>query len=164
MASKSFLWNVCTIIQTQLGLANGQVMIYNQKKLIPPTTGLWITVGIVTCKPFGMGTKVSGTVEHQSINMQALVSIDIMSRDDEALNRKEEVIMSLSSTFAEQIQEQYSFKIGKIPPTPLVNLGDVEGAAIPFRFNLTVQMQYMVSRSQSVPYYDQFDHSEIVES
>ncbi len=157
----------CEILQRELGLANGRVYLYNQKIMQPTDEGLYIAVGILTCKPFGntnrpASTNPSGMIADQSVNMLATLSVDIMSRDTSALRRKEQVIMALNSTYAEQQQERNSFFIGKLPPgAQFVNISNVDGAAIPYRFNISVSLQYFVQNVKSIDYFDDFSDVEV---
>lgn len=149
---------VCDIIQNGLGLPPGQVYLWDQKFNIPNDSKLYIAVGILTCKPFGNSNKLdSNGNQVQSVNMSVGLSIDIMSRSLIAVNRKEEVLMALNSSYSESQQEINSFRIFPLT-TNLVNLADEEGAAILYRFNFTVNMQYFVMKTGAVPYYDDFEN------
>lgn len=160
--SRFVMWHICKIIQTEMGLSEGQVMIYNQKKNLPPTSGLWVTVGFLTGKPFGSSTKVVDDVETQIVNMGSVMSIDLMSRDESALDRKEDIVAALGSTFAQQMQEKFSFKIGRLPSN-FVDVSEVEGAAILFRYNMSFQVQYVLKKTKKVGFYDTFNHTVLVE-
>lgn len=150
---------VCDVIQKELGLANGQVYLWDQKINIPIDEKLYIAVGVLSCKPFSNTNRMegggSGLEEDQSVNMMATLSIDILSRGPQARDRKEEVILALQSVYAQSQQEVNSFYIGKIS-TGFVNLSQIDGAAIPYRFNISVNMQYTVRKSKAVPYFDTF--------
>lgn len=157
----------CDIIQTELGLAPGRVYLWDQKINEPKDSGLYVAVAIMTCKPFGNVTATEGDEDglnaNQSVNMQATVAIDLISRGTEARDRKEEIIFALNSIYAQQQQELNSFYIGKLSPR-FVNLSPVDGAAIPYRFSITVNMQYFVKRVKPVPYFDDFTKDIITES
>ncbi len=155
---KFFLLRVCEIIQHELELLEGTVFIYNQRINLSSFSGLLVAVGVQSLKMIGVRTQVLDGIETQGANVNAVFSIDIMSKDLTALDRKEEVILALSSTYAEQIQEKYGFHIGKLP-TNFVNLSEIDGAAIPYRFQLSVQVQYAVNKTKSVDYFDQFSDS-----
>jgi len=156
----------CEIIQRELGLEPGRVYLYNQKIMQPTDAGLYVAVGVLSCKPFGNTNRPasaeSGMNSEQSVNMVATLSIDIKSRDTSALLRKEEVIMALNSTYSNQQQGRYSFNIGQLPPgSQFVNLSEVDGAAIPYRFNISVNMQYFVRKVKPITYFDEFEAVEV---
>lgn len=156
----------CEIIQRELGLADGRVYLYNQKIMMPKDDGLWIAVGVLNCKPFGNTNRPEtggeGVQADQSVNMLANLSLDVTSRSTAALFRKEEVIMALASTYAIQQQQRNSFFIGKLPSGgQFVNLSTVDGSAIPYRFNISVNVQYFARKVKQDSYFDQFAPVEV---
>ena len=159
---------ICDIIQTDMGLSDGQVYTYNQKINIPTDSQLYIAVGELSSKPFGSSLtygasgSASGYYSTESVNVMTTVSVDIMSRSTEALHRKEEVVMALNSHYSIQIQEANSFSIAKLPIN-LVNLGHLEGTAIPYRFNFSFNITYFKSKIQSIDYYDTFSEHTIID-
>jgi len=147
---------VCDIIETYMGLSQGQVWLFDQKVNIPPDNRLYVAVGISSCKPFGNSNTASTTgTQQQSINMLARLDINILSRSTVALYQKEQILLALNSTYAEQQMEANSFFIAPIS-TGFVNLSNIDGAAIPYRFVITVQCQYFVGQTSSIPYYSTF--------
>lgn len=153
---------LCDVIQQGLGLQDGRVRVYNQKLPKPSDDGLFVAVSVLACKAFGNTRSYdpANNAEIQSTNFLAQLSIDIISRSSEALDRKEEVLMALSSTYAEQSQEQNSFKIAQLP-TGFVNLSDIDGSAIPYRFNIAVGIQYFVQKISPVAFYDTFQDAAV---
>lgn len=147
------------IVAKEMGLAEDQVYIYNQK--IKPITDdrLYIAIGIAFDKHFGNSTKAEptadGMVVVQSTNVQSNLSIDILSRGDDARNRRYEIVLALNSIYSQTQQELNSFKVGVVPQN-FNNLSREEGAAIPFRFNINVFVQYFVKKVKPVAYYDVF--------
>jgi len=148
---------ICDIIQNQLGLSQGQVNLWNQKVLIPTDSRLYVAVGVMNCKVIGNINRPdvvsSQFVGSQSISMQATLSIDIYSRGLDALNRKEELVMALNSTYAETQQELNGFRLG-ITPTSFVNVSNEEGAAILYRFNIAVNVLYSIIKNVQQGDYD----------
>lgn len=149
----------CQLLATEMGLSSNQVYLYDQKINIPNDYKLYIAVGILTCKPFGSARDLdysgAGITETLSVNMQATLSVDILSRGPDARDRKEEVVLALKSIASIQTQEANGILIAPITSS-FVNLSEIDGAAIPYRFNLTINIQYKVSKVKAVPYYDTF--------
>ncbi len=153
---------VCDILQTELELAVGRVYLWDQKIFSPTDDGLFIAVGIVMAKPFSNTSRLNGDGELvQSVNMQTTVSIDAISRSTEALRRKEEILMALAGQYSQSQQELNGFRVFPLTKQ-FVNLSEVDGAAIPYRFNLTVAVQYFVTKTASVPYFDTFSDVAVV--
>lgn len=150
---------VCDIIQTAMGLGQGQVYLYNNKINIPIDSRLYIAVGIHNTKPFANRPRYvgndSGLSAIQTVNMNTTLKIDILSRSPEALNRKEQVLLALSSPYAEQQMEANSFFVAA-QSTSFINLSQIDAAAIPFRFQILVNLQYFSSLTTQPPYFENF--------
>lgn len=145
------LFLFCDIIQTCLGLSNGRVYLWDQKMGQPTDAGLYVAVSMLQCKPIGNVNSFDGsgsnTNSDQFVSMWAQLQVDIISRDTEARDRKEEILMALDSDYSRLQQSANSFYIGKMPPgSQFVNLSSQDGAAIPYRYNIAVAMQYAVSK------------------
>jgi hypothetical protein len=92
--------------------------------------------------------------------MYAVLDLDIISRGPDARDRKEEVVMAFNSTYAQQQQEINSFYIGKLPPgAKFINLSEIDGAAIPYRYRISTVLQYTVTKTTPIQYYSSFSDS-----
>ena len=152
---------IADIIKTKLALENDQVYIYNQKFNIPKDNRMYIAVKLGNQRVFGTSSQYLGTQEVTSINMQATITLDIMSRTLEALNRKEEVFLALVSQRSIQVQNQNHFRIAQVPST-FNDLSQLEGAAIPFRFNVSFNILYAKRILANVEYYNEFPDLDII--
>ncbi len=156
----------CDIIQNQLALPDGRVYLWDQKIMQPTDAGLYIAVAMLMCKPFGNTNKFDGSGSNsnsfQAVNNQATLQLDVISRDTSARDRKEEVLMALASNYAQTQQESNSFFIGKLPPgSQFVNLSNQDGAAIPYRFNISIGIQFSVVKTVPVASFDSFSTPQI---
>lgn len=158
------LFLFCDILQTELGLPNDHIYVWDQKIMQPTDAGLYIAVAVLSCKPFGNTNQMDGSGQSvQSVNMYARLQIDAISRGPDARDRKEEIIAALNSNYAQSQQEANSFYIGKLPPgAQFINLSNPDGAAIPYRFNIAVALQYFVKTTKAVPYYDTFSNAVVM--
>jgi hypothetical protein len=159
---------LCDIIQTQLELSPGRVFIWDQKIIMPTDFGMFVVVGESYVKPFGSANTFDGVNNSQiiSTNCYAEAQIDLYSRGPEARDRKEEIILALASNYAEAQQELNAFYIARIP-TSFTNLSTLEydsGTAIPYRFTISVGLQYQVKKMVGASYYDNFNDPEIIEN
>lgn len=153
------------IIQNQMNLANDQVWIWDQKINIPVDSRLYVALSMPICYPFASGnTSVSvdggGLNQVQTVNMAATVDVDILSRGPQARDRKEEVILALSSVYAQQQQEANAFTVLKLSEK-FLNLNTIDGAAIPYRYKISFQMQYAVTKIQPAQYFDTFSAAQV---
>ena len=157
----------CEIIQKEMNLANGRVYLWDQKIMQPTDSQLYIAISVPSCKPFGNSNRsiaiTGGLTAGQFVSMLATVDIDIISRGPAARDRKEEIILALESTYARQQQDANSFYIGKIS-SGFTNLSDPDGAAIPYRYRISVNMQYATQKVKPIEYYDTFDLTTVTNS
>lgn len=157
---------VWDIIKTYMGLDDNHVYLWDQKIFQPTDSNPYIAISELSCRPFANtnspDTSGSGLVSVQSINMYVLMSIDIMSRGPAARDRKEEVLLALNSQYSQQQQFANSFYIGKLPAgNQFVNLSNQDGAAIPYRFNISIGMQYFYVKPVDDAYMDTFSPVDI---
>lgn len=148
---------VCDIIQRGLGLAEGRVYLWDQKIMQPTDSGLYVAVSMPSANPIGSSNRFNGDTSKsdQYVTMQGVVDIDLISRDGSARDRKEELILALDSDYARFQQDANSFYVGKLS-TRFVNLSEIDGAAIPYRYKATVKMQYMYVKNRTAQFYDEF--------
>lgn len=146
---------VCDIIKTSMSLGSDQVFLWDQKWTLPIDSLLYVAVSQLTCKPFGNTRSFYNGIESQSVNVSATIGIDIMSRGPAARDQKELVLLALNSGYAESQMEMNSFRVFPICNN-FTNLSEVDGAAIPYRYHIDVQMQYFVTNTVSENYYGTF--------
>lgn len=156
---------LCDIIRNEMNLKEDRVYLWDQKTFQPHDYDPYIAISVPTCKPFGninsYGGSTGGLLSNQAVNMLAHIDIDILSRGPAARDRKEEVILALNSNYSNSQQYANAFSIGRIS-TGFLNLSQVDGAAIPYRYKISCQMQYMYVKSKSVDYFDSFSNVSIV--
>lgn len=147
------------VIKTFMGLADDQVYLYNQKFKIPPDDRLYIAIKYPEAKPYANNTKYDGSgaglVAQQTTHFNATIMVDIMSKSTAALERKEEVVLALTSDYSKRQQQLNAFAIARMPQR-VVALNELEGDAIPYRFNLSVGLQYAFRKLSNTAYIDNF--------
>lgn len=149
----------CDILQRELGLADGRVYLWDQKLMQPKDAGLYVAVTVGRCKPFGNNNRAAsgggGLDDEAYVAMHATLDVDVISRGPDARDRKEEVLLALASTYSQQQQEANSFYVATLPVgQQFINLSQVDGAAIPYRYRISVAMQYAATRTKAAPYFD----------
>lgn len=151
---------LCEIIQREMNLAQGRVYLWNQKIEQPKDAGLYVAVSMIAANPIGSANRFNGDTNQsdQYVTMQGVVDVDLISRDGSARDRKEELILAFDSDYARRQQDANSFYIGKLS-TRFVNLSEIDGAAIPYRYKATVKMQYVYVKGQTTQYFDEFQTS-----
>ena len=148
----------CEILQNQLNLAQGRVYLWNQKILQPTDSGIYIAVSVMNPKPFGSSNYVNSSGnEVQTVSMGATFDIDAISRGPEARDRKEEIVLAMASIYSRQQQQANSFYIARLPHhAGFINLSEVDGAAIPYRYRISISVMYKITKIISTEFYDSF--------
>lgn len=168
MAAPSTQSLLCGLLRRYMGLAIDQCVVYNQKWLVPPDDRLYLTVSSLgpqraygaTVETFdGPGGGV--LLEEIAIPTQEMIGIDLYSRSQEAVDRKEELLMTLASTFAQQLCEQYAMKMARIPMT-FADLSGLEGTSRLNRFHLAFAVLRTRSKVTVIEYYDAFSTPALV--
>lgn len=153
------------LIRSYMGLTANQVVIANQSWKIPADKRLYISVGFLAIKPFAPMLRYEptpeGLAEIQTINSQETLSINVMSFSQEAVDRKDEVILAFGSTAGQKLCEANSMKLGRLP-VGFVPISQLEGTAIPNRFNVTINVLVAREQSRLVEFYNQFPEPALV--
>lgn len=149
------------IIAREMNLGLDRIWLWDQKIDEPTDKELFIVISDLGVKPISSVTQLlpDGS-ELQTASFYGLLQIDIKSRNKSAWLRKEEILLALGSFYSQQQQSANSFYIARLP-TRFVNLSEVDGAAIPYRFTISVGIQYMVSKNKGTDYYDDFQAPEV---
>lgn len=92
--------------------------------------------------------------EDKYINENRTMQIDMYSKNNDARDRFPEVQACLNSTYAEQMQEKYQFKIGII--SDAVNLSGLDGSAELNRFTIRFNCLTWNKYTKEVDYYQTF--------
>ena len=161
------------LIQTSLGLPNDYgedpsgniipcVTIKSQNLKLFNTTKLQITVSTLQNQIFSNRKEyreeviddVTKYYEDIYINENRTMQIDIYSRNNDARTRFPEVQACLNSTYAEQLQDKYQFRIGVI--SNAVNLSGLDGGSDINRFTIRFQCLTWNKYTKEVDYYNSF--------
>lgn len=154
--------NVVELIRKGMDLDDAHVVTYNQMIPIPPDSGIFVAVGILDSKPWAGSLSYCATEkgldEIQTQNFRDVLSIHIMSRNNDARNRRFELPFALTGTRAAQMQESEGFLIGKLP-VGFADSSTTEGAERLNRYTMTVAVLSAKARRGPVDFYDNFQGS-----
>nr|DAM11984.1 MAG TPA: hypothetical protein [Caudoviricetes sp.] len=147
--------------QTAQGDVIPCVTIYAQNIKLFNTDKLQITVKTLTAHDYSNRIEYiqdpenpEQLLEVQNINQGRMMQVDVYSRNNEARQRFWEVSAALKSTYATQMQDLYSFKIGTI--TNDINLSGLGGGSDVNRYTVTFNVIVHYQKSKPVDYYDKF--------
>jgi len=148
---------IAKILQTQLGLDDQHIVVYNQRHEVPSDGSLYIVVGMMGFVPFGsqrfMIPTEDGMREETCQQFQETITIEAFSRDTSALEKYGNILGALKSTYAQQLQEEVGFHIGVIPTT-MNDTSFLEGASLLYRVSTTIRVLRAYGQNRTVDYYD----------
>lgn len=149
---------ICDIIKAGMSLKDDQIWIYNQRRAIPEDKRLYITVGVMSIKPYANNRRFDATTKQDDLNqyVQETLSINLMSYTTECLERYPQVLGSLISTYSQQVQEQFALKIAETP-TSINDVSSIEGTALLNRIAITLPVLRKYSMLIGANYYDTFE-------
>lgn len=151
---------IADILVAEMGLAAGQIMMSEENFEIPKTDAMFIAVSYVSSKPIGVTVTntpdgLGGMTEVQEAAMDHQVQLDIMSFNDDALDRREEVLLALASNASQFYQEQNLIQISR-HCTPFQDLSTIEETRILKRYTTTFRVKAVTRKSKVGLYYDTF--------
>jgi hypothetical protein len=156
---------LCDVLRSELDLTDDRVNIYNQKFNIPNDSHLFVGIEYKFSKVFAAKSTtedVSSTFsERQGVNTQEHYAIILFSRNIEALQMKERAVMALSSVYSRQQGDSHGFKIARIGQ--IQDLSSLEGAAILYRYEISVVMLCRYEHIKTIPWYGTFPMQVTVE-
>lgn len=135
-----------------------RINIYNQKFLIPTIEGAFVVISykgtpnIISSRNF-----FEDEIEHQHLNTLEQIAIGIFSKNLEAHQQKENVVMALNSLYSIGIQAANSFRVYR--GVRIEDLSFLEASAMLFRFDIGITINAWYSRVKSAEFYDSFSTS-----
>lgn len=171
--SREYLKVVKDILESEMSLTpastlpeDQRVIIWRQNYTLPKKDWLIVILSESPGKTMASTTtpaSVTGNMnELQEVLMAKQINIDVFSRNTDAWERKEEVVMALSSTYSQQKQDAHGFVIFPCP-TPFVDVSEAEGAGNVFRFRTTFTAHVRYSKTKAITYYDKFQDVEVTD-
>ena len=138
------------------------VMIKSQNIKLFNTPNLQITISTLQNRIFSnrreyrqeVVNDVTKYYEDVYINEDRTMQIDAYSKNNDARNRFPEIQACLNSTYAEQLQDKYQFRIGKI--SDAVNLSGLDGGSDINRFTIRFKCMTWDKYTKEVDYYQSF--------
>ncbi|MCK4782530.1 MAG: hypothetical protein KAV87_02185 [Desulfobacteraceae bacterium] len=171
--SVEYIKVVADIITTEMGLTppgsppstatdDNRVFIYNQNFDLPTYDDMFIVLSESPGKVIANVNRYDGdganTKEVQEIIMQREIGIDVMSRNDEARNRKEQVLMALMSNYSQQKQEENGMRIFG-HSFSFIDVSENEGSSRINRYRASLFLHVKYSKEKAIDYYNQFPYN-----
>lgn len=144
---------IADIMKKSLNLTTDQIWIYNQRRNIPTTSGLFVVVTRVAMKPYANNNVIAGDSLVSGQWMQETISINMFSKNFEALDRVHEVLGALASPLSQFVQQQTGILIASIPQS-VTDTSAVEGAGMLYRTTITTQVLTAYSAASDTTFFD----------
>jgi len=158
---------IIDILQERMKLADGQIWVRSQNRKIPADTKLYVIVGMVSTQINSAQTymeeqiidTLTKQVEVNRVQTLENIQIDILSRSNDAITRRWEIIAALKSIYAQQKQEANYFKICR-EPASFLDTSSAEGSSQLNRFTITIPCFVWYKKEtvleEEYDYYDDF--------
>jgi hypothetical protein len=149
------------VLAKELDIAQDRIMIFNGEWNIPPYDGLFIMLEplpakVISNRNINKYDEEKGEYQEiQDLSVREQITIRIYSKNTEALERKEEVLMAMASVYAQQLQEINSIKIFRI--ANIENLSALEGGSNLYRFDIPVTIFSWQHKVKTVDYFNDFN-------
>jgi hypothetical protein len=144
---------IADVIKKSLDLTSDQIWIYNQRRNIPSTSGLNITIGRVAIQTYGNNAVQVGDAITSGQWFQESIAIDMFSKNTEAFDRVHEVVGALGSPLSTFIQQQTGISIARVPSS-IVDTSGLEGAGMLFRTTITINVLSAYEQTLGATYFD----------
>ena len=148
------------IIIKEMDLKPDRIWIYNADAPLPKDSGLFCILSLNAQNPFSNNVKYEDSLEDdtlnevQTMNIQADITVSLLSKDDSARSRAYEVQMALGSTYSQQMQEKNKMHISRIGN--VVDASFLEATSRLNRFDVDCVALYAYKKVKPVDYYDKF--------
>ena len=153
---------VADVIQHELEMAPGAVMVYNARYEAPTTEGLYIVLSLVgPGKIIGNKNTIVDAAgielsETQETALMQMIQIDVMSANDEARQRCFEIVQALASTYALQQMDTYQINIAS-HVAGFADVSEVEGDARINRYTMTIMVNALYTKTKAIDSYGTFN-------
>ena len=149
------------ILSKEMDINQDRIMIYNGEWNIPPDDGIFIILerlpGRVIANRNTVKYDPSRAVyqEIQDLNIREQIVISVFSKNTEALERKDEVLMAIASLYSQQLQEKNSIKIFRI--ANIEDLSVLEGGSNLYRYDIPLTIFSWQQKVKTAEYFDTFN-------
>ena len=140
------------IIATDLSLDPTRVVVYNQNWDAPTDEAIFIIVATRRTSIISSSNHYDYDTDEEvkSVSSFIYIDIEITSMDRTALERKEEILMSLTSTYSLRQQEDNEISIFRTKD--IIDLSEIDGSSALHRFRIPVIIsQLKIKRTAVVP-------------
>ena len=154
---------IAEILTHELSLTQDRIFIYNDGRPLPKDKGLYVVLSINNTKVF-RNTSVFKEVtqkEHLNQNFKQTIIASVISKDNSARDKANEVVMALSSIYSQQEQEKYACHIARV--AHITDASFLEHTDILTRMDVSINVLSWKKLVKQVDYYEVEDFETIFE-
>jgi hypothetical protein len=154
---------LCDIITHELDIDEDRVVVYDENYDPPKDDLLYIIVSTRKGKPLSVNTKFDYETNEEVSSVTCFDSydIDITSKNRDAIERKEEVLMALTSFYSIEQQEKNGVKVFR--NGDILDLSFIEAASALKRFRISGIISNSKEKRKPASYFDKFRTLGVVE-
>lgn len=145
---------ICDILVHDLQIDSGRVVVKGQNWNPPKDNNLYIIVSIRDSRILSSTNKIKDSKEENNVVSYYKIDIDITSKNREAIERKEEVIMALTGYYSQTLQETNSSRIFRVGQA--LDLSFIEAASAMTRFRVSCMVSQIKTKLSNIDYFDKF--------
>lgn len=152
---------VADIIAHDMELDSSRVVLYNQNYTAPIDSNIYIIIATSQFTRTGLNNRFDPETneEVKTITGSTSVNIEVTSKSREALERKEEVLLAIISTYSQQVQEKNNIRI--FASGDILDLSEIEGASAVHRFRIPLVVQSIKTKRTDVTPITQYKDQEV---
>ena len=153
------------IIKKYMSLDDNHIYLWNQKLKEPDDYSIYIVLSNPYSTPFANNIKFDPETNQNilSTNEFDIIDINAYSRGPVARDKKSKVLKAINCQYSQQQQSINSFRIGQLPFSRKFNdLSGIDGAAIPYRYQISISLTYSTVEFENADYYDTFEQSTLL--
>lgn len=140
-----------------------RVVVYDENYEPPKDSGIYIIIMTAETKIIGSASifdPATGT-ETPGVSCCQKLLVNITSKDRSALQRKEEIVMALTSSYSQSQQEAQQVRLSR--EGDIADLSFIEGSSALHRYQVPVKIFYNKTKTVGVDVIDGFPDPQIVE-
>ena len=142
------------ILRTYMDLPENRVVIYNGNFDAPKDPHVYILIAYQSGQPLGVKNSFEGEKETASVVMHNTYAVEIVSKNREAMERKEEILMALHSQIGLSIAEENNVRLWR--SGMILDLSAIEGASALSRYRVNIVVSNLKEKETPIDVYEHF--------
>jgi len=150
------------ILRTYMELPEDRVVIYNGNFDAPKDPHLYILISYESGQPVGVKNDFDALTQTEtaSVVMFSTFAVELVSKNREAMERKEEVLMALHSQIGLTIAEAHNVRLWRYGT--MLDLSAIEGASALSRYRVNVAISSLKEKQMPIDVFEQFPQEGVI--